>query len=112
MAVYLESLGIAPKHGLFVFIDFIVPVLMVLGLFLLVWEHARYRKRIRYLEITLGSLSKLAGVSLTDPTFVPLQVRNALDKGHRLKAIRLYRNITGATLSAATEVVDVLLKKP
>ena len=111
MAVYLESFYTALKDGLSIFFDFFAPVLMVVGLFLLLWQFVQYQKRIRYLEITLGALIKLSGIELNDPTFVPPEVRKALDEGHRLKAIRLYRKITGADLKEATEVVDVLLKK-
>lgn len=84
---------------------------MVAGFFLLLWRLVQYQKRIRYLEITLGALIKLAGIELNDPSFVPPEVRKALDEGHRLKAIRLYRKVTGASLKEAIEVVDVLLKK-
>ncbi|WP_213999715.1 hypothetical protein [Arsukibacterium sp.] len=111
MAVYLESFYTTLMGGLVIFSDFLVPVLMVAGLFLLSWQFVQYQKRIRYLEITLGALIKLAGIELNDPTFVPPEVRKALDEGHRLKAIRLYRKFTGANLKEAIEVVDVLLKK-
>ncbi|WP_217669184.1 hypothetical protein [Arsukibacterium indicum] len=107
----MESPYTALMSGLAIFSDFLFPVLMVVGLFLLLWESVQYKKRIRYLEITLGALSKLNGIQLNDPTLVPPEVRKALDEGHRLKAIRLYRKITGANLKEASEAVDVLLKK-
>lgn len=92
-------------------IAFSSPVLILVCTVLLLLKSMWYEKRIRYLEITLSSLSKLAGVELNDPALVPPEVRKALNDGHRLKAIRLYRKITGANLNDATEVVDVLLKK-
>ncbi|EIW89231.1 hypothetical protein AGRI_07080 [Alishewanella agri BL06] len=112
MAVYLESFWTALMDGLAIYFDiFLVPVLTVVCFFLLLSQFLRYQKRIRYLEITLGALIKLSGIELNDPTFIPPEVRKALDEGHRLKAIRLYRKITGANLKEAIEVVDVLLKK-
>jgi len=111
MTIYLESFSTSLQGGLPIFFDFFVPVLVVVGLFLQLWQLVQYKKRIRYLEITLGALSKHAEIDLNAPTFVPAEVREALNAGHRLKAIRLYRKITGADLKEATEVVDVLLKK-
>jgi len=95
---------LAEYFGLF------VPVLIFIG-FYLYMQLDEYRQRIRFLEVKINALIKHAGIEFNDTTFVPVEVYNAIKNGHRLKAIRLYRKITGADLKEATEVVDVLLKK-
>ena len=69
-----------------------------------------YRKRIRFLEVKVDALIKHTGIEFDDSTLVPLEVHNALKAGQRLKAIRLYRKITGAGLKEASEVIDGLVK--
>lgn len=69
-----------------------------------------YRKRIRFLEVKVDALIKHTGIEFDDSTLVPVEVYQALKAGHRLKAIRLYRKITGAGLKEASEVVDGLIK--
>lgn len=69
-----------------------------------------YRKRIRFLEVKVDALVKHAGIEFDDSNFVPVEVYHAIKAGHSLKAIRLYRGITGAGLKEASEVVDGLVK--
>ena len=69
-----------------------------------------YRKKIRFLEVKVDTLIKLTGIEFDDNSLVPLEVNKAIKSGQRLKAIRLYRKITGAALKDASEVVDALLK--
>ncbi len=88
---------------------FFVPALIVFGLYLYI-QLEEYRKRIRFLEVRIDALIKHAGIEFNDTTFVPVEVHNAIKAGHRLKAIRLYRKITGADLEEASEVVDGLVK--
>lgn len=91
------------------YFGFFVPVLIVLG-FYLYTQFEDYRKRIRFLEVKIDALIKHADIEFDDTTLVPLEVHNAIKAGHRLKAIRLYRKITGADLKAASAVVDGLVK--
>ncbi|MCG9754065.1 hypothetical protein L1D40_02345 [Shewanella insulae] len=70
-----------------------------------------YRKRIRFLEVKVDALIKQTGIEIDNSIQVPVEVHNAVKAGHRLKAIRLYRNITGAGLKEASEVVNDLVKK-
>lgn len=70
-----------------------------------------YQKRIRFLEVKVDALIKHTGIEFDDNTLVPVEVHNAAKAGHRLKAIRLYRKITGAGLKEASEVVDGLIKR-
>lgn len=69
-----------------------------------------YRKRIRFLEVKVDALINHTGIEFDDSSFVPVEVQQAIKSGHRLKAIRLYRKITGAGLKEASEVVDGLVK--
>lgn len=91
------------------YFGFFVPALIILGLYLYT-RLEEYRKRVRFLEVRIDALIKHAGIEFNDTTFVPLEVHNAIKAGHRLKAIRLYRKITGAGLKEASEVVDGLVK--
>ena len=69
-----------------------------------------YRKRIRFLEVKVDALIKHTGIEFDDNTLVPVEVHKAVKAGQRLKAIRLYRKITGAGLKEASEVIDGLVK--
>lgn len=91
------------------YFGFLVPVLVVLGFYLysLLEE---YRKKNRFLEVKIDALIKHTGIEFDDTTLVPTEVHKAIKAGHRLKAIRLYRKITGAGLKEASEVVDGLVK--
>lgn len=86
------------------------PALIVLGFYLYL-QLEEYRKRIRFLEVKIDALIKHTGIEFDDTTLVPLEVHKAIEAGHRLKAIRLYRKITGVGLKEASEVVDGLVKK-
>lgn len=91
------------------YFGFFVPALIFLGLYLHM-QLEEYRKRIRFLEVKIDALIKHTGIEFDDTTLVPLEVHKAIKAGHRLKAIRLYRKITGADLKEASEVVDGLVK--
>ncbi|NRQ41692.1 hypothetical protein HRH59_03790 [Rheinheimera sp. YQF-2] len=69
-----------------------------------------YRKRIRFLEVKVDALIKHTGIEFDDSTLVPVEVHKAVKAGQRLKAIRLYRKITGAGLKEASDVIDGLVK--
>lgn len=69
-----------------------------------------YRKRIRFLEVKVDALIKHTGIEFDDNTLVPVEVHKAVKAGQRLKAIRLYRKITGAGLKEASEVIGGLVK--
>jgi ribosomal protein L7/L12 len=69
-----------------------------------------YRKRMRFLEVKVDALMKHTGIAFDDRTLVPVEVHQAVKAGQRLKAIRLYRKITGAGLTEASEVIDGLVK--
>ncbi|WP_337227207.1 hypothetical protein [Vibrio cholerae] len=91
------------------FLGVLFPCLAALYLALYAQLDA-YRKGIRFLEVKVDALIKHTGIEFDDSTLVPVEVYQALKAGHRLKAIRLYRKITGAGLKEASEVVDGLAK--
>jgi len=69
------------------------------------------RKRVRFLEAKVDALIEHTGIELDDSVLVPVEVHAALEAGHRVKAIRIYRKITGAGLKEASGVVNALSKK-
>ena len=92
------------------YFGFLVPVLVALG-FYLYSQLEEYRRQNRFLEIKVDALIKHTGIQFDDSTLVPVEVHKAVKAGNRLKAIRLYRQITGAGLKEASEVVDSLVRK-
>lgn len=91
------------------FLGFFLPSLVALYV-IINTQLDTYRKRIRFLEVKVDALIKHAGIEFDDSSFVPVEVYQAIKAGQRLKAIRLYRGITGAGLKEASEVVDDLVK--
>lgn len=87
----------------------LIPALVALY-FIVDMQLDVYRKRLRFLEVKVDALIKHTGLQFDNNSLVPVEVHNAVKAGHRLKAIRLYRKITGAGLKEASEVVDGLVK--
>ena len=94
--------------------DYVVVVLPTFVALALIWysQYEASRKRIRFLEVKVEALMQHTGLKFDKASLVPVEVHQAVKAGHRLKAIRLYRKITGADLEQASAVVDELLKKP
>ena len=91
------------------FLGVLIP-LLVAFYFVVDMQLDVYRKRVRFLELKVDALIKHTGIEFDDSTLVPVEVYKAVKAGHRLKAIRLYRKITGAGLKEASEVIDGLVK--
>lgn len=91
------------------FLGVLIPLLVALY-FVVDMQLDAYRKRVRFLEVKVDALIKHTGIEFDNNTLVPVEVHKAINAGHRLKAIRLYRKITGAGLKEASEVVDGLVK--
>lgn len=91
------------------YFGFFIPVLIVLG-FYLYSQFEEYRRRVRFLEVKIDALIKHTGIEFDDRTLLPVEVHKAIKAGQRLKAIRLYRKITGAGLKEASEIVDSFVK--
>ena len=91
------------------FLGVLIPLLVALY-FVVDMQLDVYRKRVRFLEVKVDALIKHTGIEFDDSTLVPVEVHKAVKAGQRLKAIRLYRKITGAGLKEASEVIDGLVK--
>ena len=91
------------------FLGVLIPLLVALY-FVVDMQLDVYRKRVRFLEVKVDALIKHTGIEFDNNTLVPVEVHKAVKAGHRLKAIRLYRKITGAGLKEASEVIDGLVK--
>jgi ribosomal protein L7/L12 len=89
--------------------DFLSTVLIVLG-FYLYSQFEEYRRRDHFLEVKIDALIKHTGIKFDDRTLLAVEVHQAIKAGQRLKAIRLYRKITGAGLKEASEIVDSFVK--
>ncbi len=96
-----------------IFLGFLIVLYFVVGmkLFVVGMQLAVYRKRVRFLEVKVDALIKHTGIEFDNNTLVPVEVHKAVKAGNRLKAIRLYRKITGAGLKEASEVIGGLVKK-
>ena len=92
------------------YFGFLVPALIAFGYYLFS-QLDEQRKRLRFLEVKMDALIKHTGIAFDDSTLVPVEVHKAIQAGQRLKAIRLYRQITGAGLKEAADVVDGLTKR-
>jgi hypothetical protein len=61
----------------------------------------------RLIEAQLKRVSEAAGVPYDDPAEgMPPEVVELVEKGDRLGAIKLYRELTGGSVDDAREVVD------
>jgi len=67
--------------------------------------------RISRLEAKVDALLKQAGVNFDPYHDVPPDVREALDGGHRILAIKRFREATGADLKEAKEFVDEVRRR-
>jgi hypothetical protein len=66
-------------------------------------------RRLSRLETKLDVLMKSAGI---DPYIgLPAQVVDAICRGEKTKAIRLYRSATGGSLKEATDFIEEILRR-
>jgi hypothetical protein len=88
--------------------------LMVLGLaftsLALIWQSQIERRSVSLDRINakLDALLKHAGIDFNSPGQVPPQVADALKRGEKIQAIKLYREATGAGLKDAKEFVEAI----
>lgn len=66
------------------------------------------RQRFFSIERKIDCLLEEKGICFDKQTYVPKDVLMAFNLGNKLKAIRLYRQHTGATLKQAHELVNSL----
>ena len=67
------------------------------------------RSRINELEDRLNFLYQRLGIEYADPNSDPAgspQIQEALRRGNKLEAIKIYRELTGVGLAEAKEAID------
>jgi ribosomal protein L7/L12 len=90
----------------------IVLVALVTLSFFLGSELARLRKRVAALsriEAKLDLVLQHAGIKYVPYANVPAPVIDALQKGNKIQAIKLYREVTGAELKEAKDLIDEII---
>jgi ribosomal protein L7/L12 len=72
-------------------------------------EFLLLQSRVRELEDKLGFLYHRFNIDYTDPNSDPAfapQVQEALQRGNKIEAIKLYRELTGVGLAEAKQAID------
>ena len=67
------------------------------------------KSRISELEDRLNFLYQRLGIEYADPNSDPVrspQIQEALHRGNKIEAIKIYRELTGVGLAEAKEVID------
>jgi ribosomal protein L7/L12 len=67
------------------------------------------KSRINELEDRLNFLYQRLGIEYADPNTDPVrshQIQDALRRGNKIEAIKLYRELTGVGLAEAKEAID------
>jgi ribosomal protein L7/L12 len=67
--------------------------------------------RLARLDAKVDALLKHAGITFDAFQDVPPAVREALERGQRIEAIRRYREATGTDLKSAKEAVDEVRRR-
>ena len=93
------------------FTDFViigaVVLLALLGLFVYL-NPARDRARLFRVEAKLDLLLKHAGIAYDPKVAVRPSVQDALQRGNKIEAIKLYREATGVGLAEAKKDVEAI----
>jgi Ribosomal protein L7/L12 C-terminal domain len=92
------------------FTDFvIIGAVVLLALSgLSVYLKPRDRARLARVEAKLDLLLKHAGIAYDPKVAVPPGVQDALQRGNKIEAIKLYREATGLGLAEAKEEVEAI----
>ncbi|NRB22090.1 hypothetical protein [Shewanella sp.] len=86
-------------------------IIFVVLAFLFIYSEIRAtRSKINFLENKIDTLLKNNGIVYDEKLHVPKDVLTAITLGHKLKAIRLYRDQTGASFKEAQEIIGRLVK--
>ncbi|WP_133406857.1 hypothetical protein [Parashewanella tropica] len=90
--------------------ELMLPELIVLGtlglLFVAYTDVSANRKKLRLIERKLDMLLEKQGIAVNGEEFIPAEVQMALKNKQKIKAIRLYRQHTGASLLDAQKAVN------
>ena len=92
---------------------FLGPLIGVGIVLLLIRISALERRLHRFsrLEVKVDALLKHGGITLDEFEHVPAAVREALERGQRIEAIKRYREATGTDLKSAKEAVDEIRRR-
>lgn len=90
--------------------EYIVLSFSVLVLIIALNQGRKTELRLRGIENKVDSLLKDNGIVYDEKLHVSKPVLEAIALGSKLKAIRLYRQETGASLKQAQEVIERLVK--
>jgi ribosomal protein L7/L12 len=71
----------------------------------------RRLNRLARLDAKVDALLKHAGITFDEFQNVPAGVREALERGQRIEAIKRYREATGTDLKSAKEAVDEIRRR-
>ncbi|HDM8245729.1 TPA: hypothetical protein P0E24_004904 [Vibrio campbellii] len=85
-----------------------VLILFALLIFIGHRELSAMKYKHRLLERKIDFLLERSGLSLDKHFGVPVQVLDAVKSGSKLKALRIYREETGASLVEARKVIEEL----
>ncbi|ELL0561835.1 hypothetical protein Q6U64_004347 [Vibrio vulnificus] len=85
-----------------------VLILFMLLIFIGHRELSAMKYKHRLLERKIDFLLERSGLSLDKHFGVPVQVLDAVKSGNKLKALRIYREETGASLVEARKVIEEL----
>jgi len=90
------------------FSDFVIIAVIVVfaGSGLSVYLKPRERARLSRVEAKLDLLLRQAGVAYDPKAAMPASVFDALQRGNKIEAIKLYREATGAGLAEATGQIE------
>jgi hypothetical protein len=90
------------------FSDFVIIALIVAfaGSGLSVYLKPKERARLSRVEAKLDLLLRQAGVAYDPKAAMPAGVLDALQRGNKIEAIKLYREATGASLAEAKDQVE------
>ena len=72
-------------------------------------EFLLLKSRVNELEDRLNFLYQRLNINFIDPNSDPisfLQIRDALKRGNKIEAIKLYRELTGTGLAEAKDAID------
>lgn len=92
----------------------LIGALLVVGLAIVRTKLAaidRRLNRLSRLDAKVDALLRASGVTFDELQDVPADVREALDRGERILAIKRFRQATGVDLKTAKEFVDELRRR-
>ncbi|WP_133406916.1 hypothetical protein [Parashewanella tropica] len=81
-------------------------VLVILGFLFVLSELSSTKYKLKLIESKLNVLLEKNGISANGSEFVPIEVQYALKNGKKIRAIRLYREHTGASLIEAQKAIN------